>query len=86
MEILKYSVIVLLCLSAFIILGLSIGSGKPLKVLLINALIGVFAVTAINLTARFTGIHIPINEYTLTGAGVYGLPAVCGLLILKLIM
>lgn len=86
MEILKYAAIIILSLAAFVILGLSVGSGKPIKVLLINALIGVAAFTIVNLTARFTGIRIPLNEWTLAGAGIYGIPAVFGLLILRLIM
>lgn len=86
MEFLKYAAIIILSLAAFIILGLSVGSGKPIRVLLINALMGVAAFTIVNLTAHFTGIRIPLNEWTLAGAGIYGIPAVCGLLILRLIM
>ncbi len=86
MEFLKYAAVIVLALGAFIILGLAVGSGKPIKALLINSLIGISALTVINLIAKFTGVHIPVNEWTFGAAGIYGIPAVAGLLVLQVLM
>lgn len=86
MQILVYSAIAVLSITAVCIIFFALKSGRPLKTLLLNALVGIAAIAAIDLTSKFTGIWIPINGFSVTGGAVYGLPAVCGMLILRLIL
>ncbi|MBO4733836.1 MAG: pro-sigmaK processing inhibitor BofA family protein [Clostridia bacterium] len=66
---------------ALIILALHMKSRRPFRSAGINALIGIAAFAAVNLTTRFTGVRIPVNVYTLPGAAIFGLPA-CALFVL----
>ena len=86
MQFLKIFALVLSVAGALCILGFCIGSRKPFKYIFINFLIGAAALAAVNLTARFTGIRIPINPYSACAGSVFSLPGVCGLLFLRLIM
>lgn len=54
----------------------SILTKKPLKTLLYNALIGLFAFALVDLTAIFTDIWIPINDYTVAISLLGGFPGV----------
>lgn len=85
MTFLKNAWIILLGLTFFIILVYSLVSRKPFKTLLLNAFLGVMALAVVNLTSKYTGAFIPLNEYTAVGSSVLGLPAVCGFLLLKFI-
>ncbi|MBQ6826146.1 MAG: pro-sigmaK processing inhibitor BofA family protein [Clostridia bacterium] len=85
MEILKYIVISLLSLSAFIIFCFAVKSKKTLKTLFLNGFMGVCLLAIIDLTSRFTGVHIPINLYTVAGSAVFGIPALIGFLLLGFI-
>lgn len=86
MQILKIFVLALFSAGALCILGFCIGSRKPFRYLLINFALGIAALIAVNLSARFTGIRIPVNPYSVSTGAVLGIPGVCGLLILRLIM
>lgn len=86
MEILKYSAIALLGLSSLIILIFALRSGRPIKLLIMNVFFGILALVIINLTDDFTGVHIPVNQWTVTGGAVLGIPALCGFLVLKIII
>ena len=44
------------------------------------------ALIAVNLTSRFTGVHIPINIYTVPSAAVFGIPACAVLVILETVL
>lgn len=85
MEILKYFAIALLSVTAIVIIGFMLKSGRPFKYIILNAVIGLAAIFLVDITSRFTGVHIPINEWTVSGSAGYGIPAVCGFLILQLI-
>lgn len=71
---------------SLILLILHIKTLKPLRSILLHALLGFAALAVINLTARYTGVKIPVNLYSVIGSGVFGIPAVCGFLILNLII
>lgn len=85
MEILKYGGIAVLAVGALAVLICAVRGGKPLKSLLLNAFLGIAVMTVIDITAKFTGVHIPVNQWTALGALVYGVPAVCGFLVLPII-
>lgn len=81
MEALKISAIVLISLGAFIIFIIALFSKKLIRTLLLNALLGIAALIVINLTASFTGVHIPVNQWTVGSSTVFGLPAIIGIVI-----
>lgn len=85
MEILKYGGIAVLAVGALALLIFAVKGGKPFKRLLLNAFLGIAVMAVIDLTAKFTGVHIPVNQYTVAGSAVFGIPAVCGFLILPII-
>ena len=59
---------------------------KPFSRLLFNAILGIGALGIIDLSAKFTGVFIPINLYTVASSTVFSVPAVCLHLILQLII
>ena len=85
MAVLKYAMIIVLGVFVLIILGFAIKTKKTFKILFFNAFLGITSLAIINLTAKFTGAYIPINEYTVTGCGIFGVPAVIFFLILRFI-
>ena len=53
MDVLKYGAITLLSITAIIIIIFAMRSGKPLKSLLINAMLGIAALAVVDITTRF---------------------------------
>ena len=86
MEFLKIFAIVVLSLGALILLGLYIRGRKPIKSLILNALSGIAAIAIINLTTKFTGLHIPVNWWSVISASGLGVPAVIGIILLQIII
>ena len=85
MEALKYVAIIALSVFTLIILIFAKKSKKTFKILIFNAFLGISLLAIINLTSKFTNVYIPINEYTVTGCGVFGVPAVSIFLIFRFI-
>ena len=75
----------LLSLFCLVLLIFHIKSRKPIISLLKHMAMGVAALIAVNCLARFTGVHIPVNWWSALSASVFGLPAVCGMLVLQMI-
>ena len=78
--------IIWLCICGFALIIFHIKSKKMIKSIFLNALLGVTAIAVINLTQKFTGVHIPLNWYTVGGSGIFGLPCVCGIVLLNMII
>lgn len=85
MKIVGICFITVIVISFFTILVLAVKSGSFLKRILINALLGIMAFTAVELTSKLTGVYIPINIYTVCGSVLFGMPAVILFLILPFI-
>lgn len=85
MEFFKYGGIALAVLCGLVLLIFAFKSGKPLRILLLNALLGISVLILINLTTRFTGVHIPINRWTAGFSAGFGIPAVGLFVMLPLI-
>lgn len=81
----KYFYIILIVISALLIFVFALCSKKPLKTLILSSAIGLVLIILINLTSKYTNVHIPINWYTCTGGVMFGIPAIIGFLILNLI-
>ena len=58
---------------------------KPLKMLFLNSFLSILVLVIINLTSNFTGVYLPINQYTVSGCAVSGIPGVVMFLFFKLI-
>ena len=86
MKYLFYFLGLILILTAFYILILAIKTKKPIKFLLLNGLCGILILILIYLAKKFTGVIIPINEYTVIGCSTLGVPCAIGFLILNLIL
>ena len=84
LKILGIIAIVWLSLCAFALLILHIKSHKIIKSIFLNALLGFAAIIVINLTRKFTGVYIPLNWWTVGGGGIFGLPCVCGIILLQI--
>ena len=78
--------IIVLSIFFLAVLLFAIKSHKFFKTLLFNAFLGIGVLAIIDLTGKFTGIFLPINLYSVAGSGVFGIPAVCGLLVLQIIL
>lgn len=85
MEIIKCGALILLSIGALAVLICAFRTGKPFKTLFLNFLFSVAAVAVIDLTSKFTGVHIAINQWTVSGVAAFGVPAVCGYLLLPFI-
>ncbi len=86
MDFLKYAVLIILGITYIYILVLSIKSRKPFKFLFLNALSGVLIICLIRFTQKYSGVFLPINQYTIIGCSTLGIPAVIGFLILNFIV
>ena len=81
----KYSALILCVLYAIAVLVIGIVGRKPIRCILLNVVIGIVSLVAVNLTTRFTGVQIPVNEWTVGGSATFGISGVCGILLLKLV-
>ena len=86
MKVLGTLAIIWLSLCAFILLVLHIKSRKFIRSIFLNAFLGFAAIVVINLTQKFTGVHIPINWWTVGGCGVLGLPCACAIILLQILV
>ncbi len=85
MNIYKYALILILSAFLITIMILFVLTKKPFKTLLLNAFIGICSLAILDLTSKLSGVYIPINAYTAFGAGIFGVPAICGFLLLRII-
>ena len=82
MEFFKYGGISLAALGGLAVLIFAFKTGKPLRALLLNALSGLAVLALVDITTRFTGVHIPVNQWTAGISAGLGVPAVCLFLVL----
>lgn len=78
--------IIVLSVFALCVLFFAIKSHKFFKTLLFNAFLGISVLAIIDLTAKFTGMYIPLNWYNVGGSAVFGIPAVILFLIMQIII
>ncbi len=85
MKILKIVFLVILCISAIVIFFCAARREKTIKLLFLNSLFGILSLAAVDLTAKFTGVFIPVNIYSVLGAVFFGVPSTIGFLFLPFI-
>ena len=81
-----YIVYGIIIITLITVLIFALVSRRFFKTILFNSLLGLCAIVLINLTSKFTGVHIPLNYYTVFGGASLGIAGVIGVLILNLIM
>ena len=85
MEILKYLIFAIFLITLISILVIAFKSKKPFKLLFLNLFFGISVLFLLYFTKRYTGIFIPINEYTVCLTGFLGIPAIIAFLIFNII-
>lgn len=85
MELIKYGGIAILCAGALAVLICALRTHKPIKALFINLLASAVITAIIDLTAKYTGVNIPINEWTVSGMAAFGVPALIGIVVMPVI-
>ncbi len=86
MKILFYLIIGVLALFSLYLLFLAFKSKKPFKFIFLNAVFGIGVLVLIHFTKRYTGVSLPINQYTVLGSGILGIPCSLAFLILNFIL
>lgn len=59
---------------------------KPVKFMLTQFAVSLICIAIINLTTFASGVHIPINYGTIIGTSVGGVPFLCGILAINVIL
>ena len=85
LEFLMYFALIIISVAALLIVGFAFFSRRFFKIILINALLGVASLIVIRAISTFTGVSLEVNPWTLTSASAFGMPAICGMLMLNLI-
>lgn len=81
----KIIFIVLSVIYGFLYLIFAAKTKKPFKTIFFYAFLGLLGLILTNLTSTFSGVHIPVNAYSLGCSAALGLPGTIGLLILRII-
>lgn len=84
-EIFKYLIFVILLICELFSLYYSIKKGGFFKIIFLNALLGILAITVVNISSEYTNCYIPINLYSVIFPCAFGVPAVICLIMLKFI-
>ena len=86
LNLIKTIFIILASAYSVLLIIFSILTKRPFKALLYNGFFGLFSFILIDLTALFTGIWIPINDYTVAVSLLGGLPGVILLVIARFLL
>lgn len=81
----KIIFIVLSVIYGFLYLIFAAKTKKPFKTIFFYAFLGLLGLILTNLTSTFSGVHIPVNAYSLGCSAALSLPGTIGLLILRII-
>lgn len=81
----KIIFIVVSVIYGFLYLIFAAKTKKPFKTIFFYAFLGLLGLILTNLTSTFSGVHIPVNAYSLGCSAALGLPGTIGLLILRII-
>ena len=85
MEILKYLSISLLSIGFIIIFVFALRTRKAIKMLFLNSFIGLSVFAILYFTRKYIGLTLHINEFTVIGSAVFGIPAIICFLLFNLI-
>lgn len=85
MKIFILLIFVLSLISLSVILYYLFKSKNFVKLMFLNMLLGAATLIILKLISKFTGVEIWINQFTMSSTLIFGIPAVIGFIILKLI-
>lgn len=85
METMKTIFICLAALYAVAFLFFAFKTGKPLKTLLLNILVGLAVFTLLNVSSEYTGVGLQVNGWSLLCAGAAGVPGVALMVLMRIL-
>ncbi len=85
LKILGICAVVLLGVFYLIIFAFGVIRGKAIRKILLNGIIGITIWIIINLTAKYSGVRIPVNPYTAVGISTFSVPCIIALLVLQVL-
>ncbi len=85
--VLIFNIISVICIIFYLFIMIFAKKGRGFfKTLLFNAFVGIVVLFIIHLTSNMTNVYLPINYVTMIISGTLGLPGVCGLMLLNIIV
>ena len=81
----KIACLIIIFFYALIFSFLCLKTKRFMFSILINALLGIFLMTTINLTSKYSGVKIPVNEFSLSISSFLGVPGIILILLINLI-
>lgn len=85
MQALRIVLIVAAIIYGLVYIILAACGKKPIRTILSTAALGLLAFTAVNLSSELTGVHIPLNAYTVATSAAGGIPATTALILMRMI-
>jgi pro-sigmaK processing inhibitor BofA len=86
MEVLKWGIFGVAVLCFLINCIFAVRSKRFLRLILLNTFLGIAALGLLYLTRKFTGFYLPINEWTVSASGIFGISGVVGMLVLPFVL
>lgn len=85
MQVFQTIMLVAVIIYAVFLLAFALKTKRPLKTLMLSALLGIAALLCVNLTSGLTGVALNINGWTLTTSLAAGIPGVLAMLTLRIL-
>lgn len=85
MQIFQTVMLIAVIIYAILLLIFALKTKKPLKTLMLSALLGLAALLCVNLTSGLTGVVLNINGWTLATSAAAGIPGVLAMLTLRIL-
>lgn len=82
---LKITFLILIFFYALIFIFLTLKTKRFMFSVVMNALLGVLLMTIINLTSKFLGVKIPVNEFSFLISSFLGVPGIILILLINII-
>lgn len=81
----KLCVIASVAVSTLVIVASAFKTKRFFSCAFLSALQGIIAIFAVNALGLVTGLHLPLNGYTVATSVVGGTPAVIGMIVMKIL-
>lgn len=82
---LKIVVISAAVVYGFIYFILAVRTKKPFKTIFLFSFLGILSLLAVDITSKYSGVYLPVNQYTCLSSGIFSLPGTVFLLLLKIV-
>lgn len=81
----KFGVIASVAIGCLIIIVSAFKTKRLFSCIFLSALQGIAAIFAVNASGLITGLHLPLNGYTIASSVIGGTPAVIGMVVMEII-